>query len=552
MGLYVLAFPYHPALRSPNELCRLWQTRALVDFHTLSLNRAIATWGWVGDLSRMGNTLYPSKAPLLSFLDVPVYAGLRLYYGNAPDAVPELALVFWSRLFITVLPTLLMLILVRRFLRTYLSPRIADGLTATYALGTLAFSYSLLFMSHQTTAVLVFSCFYVVWRCLRGDWCGWRRWAGLLLAGALGGATVAAEYTGALPVLAVYVWACVAVVRERSGETTSARSRAWAISRELAFDALLTALGALPFLAFLMWYHARCFGGPFESGYKHLNDPGYQPWHLGGFLGIRYPDPRAFMLSYFSPLRGLFTLAPFLLFAPFGALRMRRQIREALRAETPGPFSPAADRTLPVLVWLLLAGYTYFTSSFAYDSWGWTTGPRHLTPLVPFLLLPVGLVLEMAQQGGAVARIVSGIAAALCAGAVIVTGTLSLVNYIPDSVSNAFFALAVPLFRHGYLPPSVLGFVLPNPWSGTPLLVLVAVAAVLVFVALTPRDPKRAVASPVPVVAAVLVLACYFGALALSARHDARDAGALRHLQQDWVQPVNGTIGSRPSAGGPT
>ena len=24
-ALYLLSFPYHPGLRSPNELCRLWQ-----------------------------------------------------------------------------------------------------------------------------------------------------------------------------------------------------------------------------------------------------------------------------------------------------------------------------------------------------------------------------------------------------------------------------------------------------------------------------------------------------------------------------------------------
>ena len=39
VALYVLAFPYHPKLRSPNELCRLWQARAIVEYGELSVNQ---------------------------------------------------------------------------------------------------------------------------------------------------------------------------------------------------------------------------------------------------------------------------------------------------------------------------------------------------------------------------------------------------------------------------------------------------------------------------------------------------------------------------------
>jgi len=48
--MYLLVFPYHPKLRSPNELCRLWQARALVEDHTLSINGALQRYGYVGDL----------------------------------------------------------------------------------------------------------------------------------------------------------------------------------------------------------------------------------------------------------------------------------------------------------------------------------------------------------------------------------------------------------------------------------------------------------------------------------------------------------------------
>src|SRR5207247_1260844 len=95
VGLYVLAFPYHPRLRSPNELSRLWQARAVVEFHSLAVNDALRAFGPVGDLAVKDGRLYPSKAPLLSMAAVPVYAVLKALGGGHRYAVPELAQVYW-------------------------------------------------------------------------------------------------------------------------------------------------------------------------------------------------------------------------------------------------------------------------------------------------------------------------------------------------------------------------------------------------------------------------------------------------------------------------
>src|SRR3954470_222736 len=120
-GLYLLSFPYQPGLRSPNELCRLWQSRAIVDFKTLNINGVLQQRGMVGDLSctsvvqengverlapcvgpdapRSGvvaRWYYPSKAPLISLLGVPVYWVLTKVQGQ----VSELSQVLWSRLFV--------------------------------------------------------------------------------------------------------------------------------------------------------------------------------------------------------------------------------------------------------------------------------------------------------------------------------------------------------------------------------------------------------------------------------------------------------------------
>lgn len=438
-GVGLLAiFPYIPATRSPNELCRLAQTRALVDFHTVEINEILRRYGRVGDLSRMDERvpggiyrhLFPSKAPLLSYLAVPVYAVLEACHGGEGAQVPELQLVFFARLFCTVLPALLMLFPLRRFLEAHLDEGVAAALLVTLALGTVCFPYAELFMSHGLTAVLLFLVYVVLWQHRRGE----RGPSAFLLAGLLAGTAVATEYTAALALPALALYGVL---------TARPEARAKGIGLGL--------LGTLPAVLFLGWYHQRCFGSPLETGYKHLNDDNYQHWHVGGFLGIGLPQAEAFWRSLFDPLRGLFVVSPFLLLALPGLYLLGK--RAGMRPE----------RNLALAQGLV---YLYFTSSFAYDSWGWTTGPRHLTPLALFLLLPVGETVRWAIAKG---EAVAGACAALLALSIVNIGLLTQVNYISDCVRNGVHRLALPLVLSGHLPNSPLSIVgVPNPWAWLP------------------------------------------------------------------------------------
>jgi hypothetical protein len=470
------------------------QTRALVDFGELSLNRAMRVYGGIGDLSVVSGRYFPSKAPLMSFAAVPVYAVLRSMTGGRPGVVPEIPLVFFSRLFLTVLPTLLSLVLVERLLRHYVSARIATAVTWVYALGTLAFSYSLLFMSHQTTATLLLAGFYIGWTVVLGK--RQARW--LLAVGLLLGLSVVAEYTSALPAFAVAVYVILA------GSVTA---------RDRARAAVLVVAGASPTVLFLGWYHLACFGGVLETGYRHLADVAYQPWHQGGFLGIKTPTWEAFVGSLFSPLRGLFALSPFLV---LGVLGIRRMWRRRDRQRELGP--------LAVFSGLLFLGYLYFTSSFSYASWGWTTGPRHLTGLVPFLLLPAAVELEASRNW------VRGLAAGLAVSSVAVTAALTFVNYIPDDVSEGVFGLFSPLASAGRVVPTLLSFGSNAGWFWGWLVILAAGVVMGLLGALvleTPRAP--------PAIAAFAVLLAVLLTHRAAYRDTDQDRAARSLLQAVWL-----------------
>lgn len=519
-ALYLLSFPYHPKLRSPNELCRLWQSRALVDFGTLSINGVMQQRGPVGDLSctatvkdangehlapcvgpdapRAGvvaTHYYPSKAPLLSFAAAPIYWVLKRVNGGQ---VSELNQVFWSRLFVVIIPSLLLLVFLRRFLAAYVEAGTADIFTVVYAVGTMAYSYGEAFLSHQLTAVLLFAAFYCAWRVERGEWKSW----GYALAGVAASAAVVSEYTAALGVV------CVAAY------TVAARWKRWSA---LAQAVGLVVLGAAPLLALLCWYHAAAFGSPLVSGYKFLNDAGYMHWHQGGFLGIRLPYPMAFVHSFFSPLRGLFTITPLLLVAFFGL----RAVKEK-------------DRALFIFFIVLLVAHTYFTSSFDHTSWGWTVGPRHLTGLLPFLFLPIALAWERWRASSTLGlSVTSGLAVT----SVLASVLAGFVLYVPDDVPTSIWSLALPLIADGFLPVSWLVAWVPNPYSGSVLLVLLA--SIAAWLLLRFRQSR----ANLVLVGAVVVV--HFGALLAITRIAPGNPGTLSFMESVWLAPKGVTIDFR-------
>ncbi len=426
-------FPHFEILRSPNELSRLYQVRALVDDGTLAVNAEVARFGPMGDLSQARGRLFPNKAPGLSFLGAPIYFVLERLRGGA-GRVPNRALLYFLRLILCALPTLLVLQPLRRYAaRMSGDARAADAAVLTYAFGSLALTYSLLFFSHQLSANLAIGSFLAFERA-RGK----QRGSLEVLGGALAGMAVVAEYTLA-PVAVMLALYAVAV----------SRSRLATLGR--------VALGAVPFALFLGWYQDAAFGSPFALSYEFVQNRTFAAWHAQGFMGLTWPKASSLAGNLFSPGRGLFAFSPAMLVALVG---LKLFVRE----------SPAEG----LVAVGVTAFYFFVAASFLYQAWGWMLGPRHLTPLMPFLVAPLACVVALLRRRAPRSpgwNVATGAVAGLCAASILVTGFCTAVYpHIPDEFSAALAHLVWPLAKSGHLPYNLLEIALGRvaPWTWIP------------------------------------------------------------------------------------
>ena len=141
--------------------------------------------------------------------------------------------------------------------------------------------------------------------------------------------------------------------------------------------------GMLP-LILLMSYHAHCFGSPFHTAYGLPNGPVDDGTHVHyneNFHGFALPPLTQMWGLSFSLFRGVFWYIPVTFCCLFGLVRM-------LKSDSP-------FRVEWQVVGAILLGQFLFNAMMHPDYWygGWEFGPRFLTPMIPFMFLPLcGLV----------------------------------------------------------------------------------------------------------------------------------------------------------------
>ncbi|MEA1928598.1 MAG: hypothetical protein U9N73_10360, partial [Candidatus Auribacterota bacterium] len=231
---------------------------------------------------------------------------------------------------------------------TDISVRNRVMVTLIYALGTLAFPFSTVFYGHQLAASVSIISFYILLKLKTGG--GKESYLLLLLSGFLAGYAFLSDYPAGISMVLLGIYALI-VLRRKSAIIP------WMIGV------------ALP-VGFFLYYNNVCFGSPFVSSYSL-----HQTYsHSKGLLGITWPALDALWGITFSSYRGIFYQSPVLLFALPGFYLFHR--RREYRAE----FG---------LSLLVVLGFFFFNSGYAYWDGVGSVGPRFLIPAIPFLILPL-------------------------------------------------------------------------------------------------------------------------------------------------------------------
>lgn len=437
LALFVVlsvAFAYvFPRWADPNQDSRLKMVVAVVDDGTFQIDKYLGT---TVDYAKVGDHYYSDKAPGVAFLGMPVYWVLRqlpIYDalsarlasssafgdtlrqgggGVGADrvrfAVSQVAISF----VVGVIPTALLAALLFLWLAR-VTDRVAPRLVIAlgYALLTPAFAYANSMYGHQLVALLLFAPFYWLSTSQRLS-----LWGGAAI-GALLAYAVVTEYPMALVVVVLTVYA------------------AWRLWRTGRLIVLVPLLGVAAVIAAgWMSYNTAIFGGPLNLGYSYS-----ELWvtqHETGFMSLTFPRLDALWGMTFDVFRGLFVLAPWLLFCVPGFV---------LWWTSPRVANAGRPEWLTALASTLLI--TLFNASSVMWWGGFSIGPRYLLPALPFMALTIGWVL--AAWGQRTWLRVS--LAVLMAWSWIATWGLTLAEqaFPPDSIRNPFIGYALPNWLAG-------------------------------------------------------------------------------------------------------
>jgi hypothetical protein len=381
VGLVLFAsYAYFYEAGGWNQNTRYDLVRAIVWHHSLRIDRYEAN---TGDKARHDGHVYSDKAPGLSLTAVPIVAAARAGLdaaGIPPDSEQSVVVGSYLATAATAaLPTALAAVIVGAIAVTLFASASASVFAAiAFGLATPAWAYATIFYGHQLAAFGILAAFgaaLMIRRC-QSD-ADRMRW-GLLVGACAGWATVT-EYTSAIPAA---IMALLAVV-----EVRDARWQARAIVAAAVTVAALACAGVL------VWYNLHAFGAALAVSYT--SEQGFSEMKTGLF-GITYPKLPVMRELLVGQYRGLLLLSPVLALAPVGYWLWVRRAR---------------DRAAVVAAAVVPLYYFLLNSSYFYWEGGWSYGPRHMAPSLPFLALALAALWAGLPRSG---RLALGWLCAVC------------------------------------------------------------------------------------------------------------------------------------------
>ncbi len=341
--------------KSINEGSHLALTMAIVEERSFRINKYMFWTGWA-DYSEYppgSRNYYSDKAPGLSFLGIPFYLlGKFVAYsifGKYEFVFIRGTLASFMVLCSSILTALSVVVIFELCKLFEISEKTSLLTALSYAFGTIAFVYGVTFFAHGTSAFLLVSAAYLTVHYFKNER---KDNTKVFLAGLALGYSVCVEYQNILalpPFLLFYLY-----------------------KREFK-NLILFLFPYLACLGTLAWYHNTIFGSPFATPYMYQGFSG----EVQSVHAFSYPLHLGLWGLLFGTSHGLFYLSPFLLFAIYGfVLFFRRYPNEAIW------FSSTF-----LLMLLLFSIHIGWSGGGAY-------GPRYLLSVIPFLVIPVGILLD--------------------------------------------------------------------------------------------------------------------------------------------------------------
>ena len=433
----------------------VWQTDHSTSFvqldyslwhdHSFALTSATKVPPWsVDDFVYRGQN-YSALAPGTAFLALP-FAGLGCASNGGYTAFGYVLLL--SETFVA-LTAALASYLVYRLALLYFRRSTSVLLAFAFAFSTTVWPMATYFFQSDPSALFVVLAAYLAVR-------GGRTGGPAVLLSALAGVSAGVAFTvdSVNGVLLPVLFAFLLLTKRGS-------------LRQMLESAGAMVLGVVPGFAAIGYYDYAIFGSPFtgtEQSYLHVSSV------LGSFTTS--PSYGA-ALDLFSPARGLFVYAPFLVLGVMGFWEALR--KKGVRLEMLLYLSIFVGILLPYTMWYDPTG-------------GLSYGPRFLTAAIPFMLLPAGYVVERARGWKELA-----IFALFLAGAV-TNGMAAVVTAIPVTTSfgdSPFVSVILPDFLQGKLDTTWSGAAHPWAW-GILLVAALGVVLPLAAVGLIGRRESRA------------------------------------------------------------
>jgi len=244
-------------------------------------------------------------------------------------------------------------------------------MTLAYSLGTPIFAYSTLFYGHQVAGSFLTIILFLIHKIVLGEINYKEENLYLFIAGILAGCTVMTEYPTAPVIVFITIYLLVKLINKK---------------RIFFFI-----VGGLIIAVLLFTYNYTCFDNPFSVGYSTYGSNENPSWSQmkKGVMGIQMPRPTIIYKLLFGTYRGLFYHSPFLLLSIPGffllfAVKNRRSFFYL---------------SLIVVIYYLCLNSGYGDSPIFWGG-GVAMGPRHLIPMLPFLIVPALLALRRIRYLG--------------------------------------------------------------------------------------------------------------------------------------------------------